>query len=49
MSNNQKLYFSYDVSNLQKERKKNDALSGAFAMVIGLITILTAVPMHMLY
>lgn len=49
MSNNQKQYFNYDVGQLQRERKKNDALVGAFAIAIGLITIVSAFPLHMLY
>lgn len=49
MSNNQKQYFNYDVGQLQRERKKNDALVGAFAIAIGLITIISAFPLHMLY
>ena len=49
LSANQKLYFSNDVSNLQSERQKNVATLGAFAIVVGVMFVVQAVTLHLLY
>jgi hypothetical protein len=49
MSQNQKMYFSNVVDNLEAERTKNVSMCGAFAIVVGLSIIVMGVTQHLLY
>ena len=49
LSQNQKLFFSDNKSNLEAERSKNVSMMGAFAIVLGFFLIVSGITQHYLY
>ena len=49
LSQNQKLYYNDNRSNLEADRSKNVSMMGAFAIVIGFFVIVSGVTQHFLY
>jgi hypothetical protein len=49
MSINEKSYFNNSVQSLIDTRQKNIALMGAFTLVVGILVLITAVPLHFLH
>jgi hypothetical protein len=49
MSANQKLFFGNSIDQLKAERSKNAGLCGAFAIIVGGMTLLSGLAQHVLY
>ena len=49
LSQNQKIFFKDNKSNLEAERSKNVSMMGAFAIVVGFFVIVSGVTQHLLY